>query len=210
MHVAFVNFEWLSCANLWRQVAYAQILPCDDMESTLDVNEDFNPLVAASFQHKVVLWHQQRTAASKRAERAYLHLLHICPQQGSVYGDLAMAMKLGLSLDQNISASISVRYMVATLYNRTLCKPRQTIIEFLNFSFFALISRLDPETAVLSGLRLDATDADLWFIFGVLARHKSLKQHAFIQALRLDAYHSNTWAHLGQVLTFFFLFTLFY
>ncbi|KAG0566179.1 hypothetical protein KC19_7G044100 [Ceratodon purpureus] len=152
------------------EVAYAQILPCDAMESTLDAvsNGYFSPQLAATFQKKVVFWHQQRRAASKRAQRAYRHLLHICPQQGSVYADLAMAMKLDLSLDKNIPGPVSV-------------------------------SRLDPEKAVLSGLRLDSTDADLWFIFGVLAQHKALKQHAFIQALRLDAYHSNTWAHLGQL-----------
>lgn len=115
-HVAFVNFKRFSCTNFWRQVAIAQILPCDVMESTLDVNEDFNPQVAASFQHKVVLWQQQRNAASKRAERAYLHLLHICPHQGSVYGDLAMARKLDLTLDQNIPGSTSVRYLVVTSY----------------------------------------------------------------------------------------------
>lgn len=98
----------------WVQVAYAQILPCDIMESTLNVDEDFNSKAAASFQHKVVLWHQQRKAASKRAQRAYLHLLHIYPHQGSVYGDLAMARKLDLCLDQDTAESISVRYAVAT------------------------------------------------------------------------------------------------
>ena len=94
-----------------------------------------------------------------------------------------------------------VRYNVLGCDNYA-CKPARLQTEFLTFSSSALISRLDPEKAVLSGLRLDATDADIWFIFGVLAQHKALKQHAFIQALRLDAYHSNTWAHLGQVLTF--------
>uniref|UniRef100_A0A7I4FVI3 Superkiller protein 3 n=1 Tax=Physcomitrium patens TaxID=3218 RepID=A0A7I4FVI3_PHYPA len=151
------------------EVAYAQILPCDLMDSISDgiTREDFNEQEAASFCDQVLLWYQQRKAASKRAQRAYLHLLHICPQQGHVYGDLAMAIKLDHSLDQNAPPSES--------------------------------TRLDPERTVLSGLRLDTSRADLWFIFGVLVQHKALKQHAFIQALRLDAYHSSTWAHLGQL-----------
>lgn len=61
------------------------------------------------------------------------------------------------------------------------------------------VYRSKAEKALLSGLGLDATDADLWFVLGVLAPHKALKQHAFIQALRVDAYHAATWAHLGQV-----------
>lgn len=83
------------------------------MESTLDAVDSggINPQEAASLQEKVVVWHQQRKAASKRAQRAYLHLLHICPQQGSVYADLAMAMKLDLSLDNNIPGPISARYV---------------------------------------------------------------------------------------------------
>ena len=69
--------------------------------------------------------------------------------------------------------------------------------------------RTESERTVLSGLCLDAADADLWLVFGILAQHKALKQHAFIQALRVDAYHALTWAHLGQAcidfLTFHFL-----
>lgn len=61
------------------------------------------------------------------------------------------------------------------------------------------VYRSKAQKALLSGLCLDATDADLWFVLGVLAPHKALKQHAFIQALRVDAYHAATWAHLGQV-----------
>lgn len=69
------------------------------------------------------------------------------------------------------------------------------------------VYRSKAQKALLSGLRLDATDADLWFVLGVLAPHKALKQHAFIQALRVDAYHAATWAHLGQVWRLFLLLT---
>lgn len=82
-------------------------------------------------------------------------------------------------------------------------KGGSSVYPTLRLLIFSLvfIGRLDPERTVLSGLRLDTSRADLWFIFGVLVQHKALKQHAFIQALRLDAYHSSTWAHLGQVFT---------
>jgi hypothetical protein len=150
------------------QVTYAQILPCEVIEAGVEAvgMGDVSATVAAYAHERIKAWCQQRVAAAKRAMRAYLHLLHLCPDQGSVFADCAIAMELVSSLQQDKAAS----------------SPAWS----------------GPEKAMLGGLRLDGTNADMWVTFGILVQPKALKQHAFIQALRLDAYHALTWAHLGQ------------
>ena len=87
------------------QVAYSQVLPYDikEAEEGTVIPHDVGPQAVGLLPKSIAAWHQQRMAASKRARRAYLHLLHICPQQGSVYADLAIAMDLVSSLNQKRS-----------------------------------------------------------------------------------------------------------
>ncbi|KAH8947142.1 hypothetical protein BDL97_11G024900 [Sphagnum fallax] len=151
------------------EVTYAQILPCEVIEAGVEAvgMGDVSATVTAYAHKRIKAWCQQRVAAAKRAMRAYLHLLHLCPDQGSVFADCAIAMELVSSLQRDKTAS----------------SPAWS----------------GPEKAMLGGLRLDGTNADMWVTFGILVQPKALKQHAFIQALRLDAYHALTWAHLGQL-----------
>lgn len=54
-------------------------------------------------------------------------------------------------------------------------------------------------TAVCGGLRLDGDKPDLWVTLGMVTQHKGLRQHSFIQALRIDGTHALAWGGLGQV-----------
>ncbi|KAL3701968.1 hypothetical protein R1sor_019990 [Riccia sorocarpa] len=74
-----------------------------------------------------------------------------------------------------------------------------------------LISFLDPEksssgsswlapmTALCGGLRVEGDKPDLWVTLGMLSKHKGLRQHCFIQALRIDGNHALSWGGLGQL-----------
>ncbi|CAM6087406.1 unnamed protein product [Calypogeia fissa] len=54
-------------------------------------------------------------------------------------------------------------------------------------------------TAVCGGLRLGGDKPDLWVTLGMLTQHKGLRQHSFIQALRIDGTHALAWGGLGQL-----------
>lgn len=58
---------------------------------------------------------------------------------------------------------------------------------------------LSMEAVVCCGLALEGSNADLWTSLGVVAKHKGIRQHAFIQALHVDGNHALAWAELGQL-----------
>lgn len=89
------------------QVTYAQILPCEVIEAGVEAvgMGDVSATVAAYAHERIKAWCQQRVAAAKRAMRAYLHLLHLWPDQGSVFADCAIAMELVSSLQREKTAS---------------------------------------------------------------------------------------------------------
>lgn len=107
---------WAVCSNgdplmcdlaMVTQVTYAQILPCEVIEAGVEAvgMGDVSATVTAYAHKRIKAWCQQRVAAAKRAMRAYLHLLHLCPDQGSVFADCAIAMELVSSLQRDKTAS---------------------------------------------------------------------------------------------------------
>ncbi|KAG6542180.1 hypothetical protein Mapa_016412 [Marchantia paleacea] len=60
-------------------------------------------------------------------------------------------------------------------------------------------SWLPAVTAICGGLRVDGDNPDLWVTLGMLTKHKGLRQHSFIQALRIDGNHALAWGGLGQL-----------
>ncbi|OAE29695.1 hypothetical protein AXG93_509s1480 [Marchantia polymorpha subsp. ruderalis] len=54
-------------------------------------------------------------------------------------------------------------------------------------------------TAICGGLRVDGDNPDLWVTLGMLTKHKGLRQHSFIQALRINGNHALAWGGLGQL-----------
>ncbi|XP_024522889.1 tetratricopeptide repeat protein 37 [Selaginella moellendorffii] len=57
----------------------------------------------------------------------------------------------------------------------------------------------ETEIIVCCGLQHDGSNADMWVSLALVTQHKGLRQHALIQALRLDANHAIAWAYLGQL-----------
>ncbi|KAL2650302.1 hypothetical protein R1flu_018430 [Riccia fluitans] len=74
------------------------------------------------------------------------------------------------------------------------------LISFLNPDKASSASSwLAPMTTVCGGLRVEGEKPDLWVTLGMLSKHKGLRQHCFIQALRIDGNHALAWGGLGQL-----------
>lgn len=107
-NIAYVG-NLIRSKNCNLQVAYTQILPCEGIEEAVGSAKcEDRSLQSASFFHKKVnSWHQHRITASRKAQHAYSHLLHLCPQQASGYADLAIAVELVAPFDQSKREDLS-------------------------------------------------------------------------------------------------------
>ncbi|KAL0025266.1 hypothetical protein WJX77_012112 [Trebouxia sp. C0004] len=115
---------------------------------------------------------QLRIQAMQTARRAYLKALHLAPQQGSLWGDLA-----------------------ATFYHEAQLRRVHPQLDPSK----AKPLREAAEKFMRGGVRLEPSSAALWAGLGSCAVCPKHQEYAFTRSLQLDPKSAHTWAALGRL-----------
>ncbi|BDA47118.1 probable tetratricopeptide repeat protein 37 [Coccomyxa sp. Obi] len=115
---------------------------------------------------------QRQIDAMRAARRAYAKALHVVPQRGTHWGDLAAALQLEAQLRRSHSRMAP-----------DLAPALRTLAERM----------------LRGGLRLAPASTELWACLGACATSAAAREYALSRALALDAKQAANWAALGRL-----------